>query len=98
MLMPTHTSANGRHAVDLRWRLFGYVLGFALALLAAVAAWVGLALRDDVADEMAAAARLVDVVQAAAQAGVRVIARLNLSDGLAESADSAGPDTAPVGH
>lgn len=55
--------------MDLRWRLFGYVLGFALALLAAVAAWVGLALRDDVADEMAAAARLVDVVQAAAQAG-----------------------------
>ena len=55
-------------AVDLRWRLFGYVLGFALALLAAVAAWVGLALREDVAAEMEAAARLVDVVRAAGTA------------------------------
>ena len=37
--------------MDLRWRLFGYVLGFALALLLAAAAWVGLALREDVAEE-----------------------------------------------
>ncbi len=56
-------------AVDLRWRLFGYVLGFALALLTAVAAWIGLALREDVAAEMDAAARLVDVVLAAGTPG-----------------------------
>ena len=34
--------------MDLRWRLFGYVLGFALALLLAAAAWVGLALREEI--------------------------------------------------
>ncbi len=55
--------------VDLRWRLFGYVLGFALALLTAVAAWIGLALREDVAAEMDAASRLVDVVLAAGTPG-----------------------------
>ncbi len=50
--------------MDLRWRLFGYVLGFALALLTAAAAWVGLALRDDVAEEMEASTRLVNVILA----------------------------------
>lgn len=50
--------------MDLRWRLFGYVLGFALALLVAAAAWVGLALKEDVAEEMAASTRLVNVMLA----------------------------------
>lgn len=50
--------------MDLRWRLFGYVLGFALALLVAAAAWVGLALREDVAEEMEASTRLANVILA----------------------------------
>ena len=50
--------------MDLRWRLFGYVLGFAQALLAAVTAWLGLAVRNDGGHEMAAPRRLVDVVPA----------------------------------
>lgn len=54
--------------MDLRWRLFGYVLGFALALLLAAAAWVGLALREDVAEEMAASTRLVNTMLAVSAA------------------------------
>ena len=54
--------------MDLRWRLFGYVLGFALALVAAAAAWVGLALREDVAEEMEASTRLVNVMLAVSAA------------------------------
>jgi two-component system sensor histidine kinase UhpB len=54
--------------MDLRWRLFGYVLGFALALVAAAAAWVGLALREDVAEEMEASTRLVNVILAVSAA------------------------------
>ncbi|WP_374263577.1 histidine kinase [Zoogloea sp.] len=54
--------------MDLRWRLFGYVLGFALALLLAAAAWVGLALREDVAEEMEASARLVNTMLAVSAA------------------------------
>lgn len=50
--------------MDLRWRLFGYVLGFALALSVAAVAWVGLALQQDVAEEMEASARLADVILA----------------------------------
>lgn len=50
--------------MDLRWRLFGYVLGFALALLATAAAWVGLALHDDVAEEMEASTHLVNTMLA----------------------------------
>ena len=54
--------------MDLRWRLFGYVLGFALALVAAAAAWVGLALKEDVAEEMEASTRLVNVILAVSAA------------------------------
>ncbi|MCK6374895.1 MAG: sensor histidine kinase [Zoogloea sp.] len=54
--------------MDLRWRLFGYVLGFALALLLAAAAWVGLALREDVTEEMAASTRLVNTMLAVSAA------------------------------
>ena len=50
--------------MDLRWRLFGYVLGFALALSVAAVAWVGLALQQDVAEEMEASTRLADVILA----------------------------------
>ena len=65
----SYSAGKTEDAVDLRWKLFGYVLGFALAVLTAVAAWVGLALRQDVAAEMDAAARLVDVVMAAGMPG-----------------------------
>lgn len=54
--------------MDLRWRLFGYVLAFSLALLLAVAAWVGLALREDVAEEMEASTRLVNTMLAISSA------------------------------
>ena len=50
--------------MDLRWRLFGYVLGFALGLLAMAVAWVGLALQEDVAEEMKASTRLVNTILA----------------------------------
>jgi two-component system sensor histidine kinase UhpB len=54
--------------MDLRWRLFGYVLGFALALSVAAVAWVGLALQQDVAEEMEASTRLADVILAVGSA------------------------------
>lgn len=54
--------------MDLRWRLCGHVLGFALALLVAAAAWVGLALREDVAEEMEASVRLVNTMLAVSAA------------------------------
>lgn len=54
--------------MDLRWRLFGHVLGFALALLLAAAAWVGLALRVDVAEETAASVRLANTLLAVSSA------------------------------
>lgn len=54
--------------MDLRWRLFAYVLGFSLALLLAVAAWVALALREDVAEEMEASSRLVNTMLAISSA------------------------------
>ncbi len=50
--------------MDLRWRLFGYVLGFALGLLVMAVAWVGLALREDVAEEMEASTHLVNTILA----------------------------------
>ncbi len=59
--------------MDLRWKLFGTVLGFALALLTAAAAWIGGALQRDATQEMAASARLVDAIRAASAApGMRV--------------------------
>lgn len=54
--------------MDLRWKLFGTVLGFALALLTAAAAWIGGALQRDATQEMAASARLVDAIRAASAA------------------------------
>ncbi|MGL4408628.1 MAG: sensor histidine kinase [Zoogloea sp.] len=48
--------------MDLRWRLFGHVLVFALALLLAAGAWIGLALREDVAEEMEASVHLVNTM------------------------------------
>ncbi|HRH72338.1 MAG TPA: hypothetical protein PLM62_04555, partial [Zoogloea sp.] len=50
--------------MDLRWRLFGYVLAFALGLLVMAVAWVGLALREDVAEEMEASTHLVNTILA----------------------------------
>lgn len=72
-----------RRKVDLRWRLLGYVLGFALALLTAAAAWVGLALREDVAEEMEASTRLVNTmlaISAAPEVRAGALSRL-LADG-----------------
>lgn len=55
--------------VDLRVRLVVWLSGFSLALLAGACVVVGLNLRQDVAEEMAASARLADLMLGISQAG-----------------------------
>lgn len=69
--------------MDLRWRLVAWLSAFSVALLAAAVLLVGLALREDVAEEVEASTRLAELMLAVHEAreGSRAALDRLLADG-----------------